>query len=301
MHRALRGRRLDMVPLLVKHGFDPKVVDMNVVFETWDTSTMEYFIDRGADLKTGEPLAVALCQKIRSALGIFKKYREQIPEIHEQANTALRRHCWEGNMKWVSLMLWAGADPHRPGPTEPCEKRRYESEELSALGLAALGEHFEVFDLKPIRERRAGEGCSGILKFFTHGRALSVLMRWLDEGMNPNDLPNGGSSVIQGCLEHMSQYSSYSEPALDSIRCIHLMAKRGAKWVPEKRSDIIDARASLRKMSADFTLEFVWIMSLYGGCSRENIHALLESPTMKSHLSGHFSRLSEMLSTWDPV
>src|SRR3954451_7815997 len=32
MNRALKARRLDMVQLLVEHGFDPKTVDMNEVF-----------------------------------------------------------------------------------------------------------------------------------------------------------------------------------------------------------------------------------------------------------------------------
>ena len=34
------------------------------------------------------------------------------PAVREQANIALRYHCKEGNVKWIALMLWAGADPY---------------------------------------------------------------------------------------------------------------------------------------------------------------------------------------------
>lgn len=43
--------------LLVKHGFDPKRVNMDSVFSTWDPEIMEYFVDRGANLESGMPLA----------------------------------------------------------------------------------------------------------------------------------------------------------------------------------------------------------------------------------------------------
>jgi hypothetical protein len=29
---------------------------------------------------------------------------------------ALRQFCCDGNLKWVSLLLWAGADPRSSGP-----------------------------------------------------------------------------------------------------------------------------------------------------------------------------------------
>jgi hypothetical protein len=29
---------------------------------------------------------------------------------------ALRQFCQEGNLKWVSLLIWAGANPRSSGP-----------------------------------------------------------------------------------------------------------------------------------------------------------------------------------------
>ena len=118
MNRALRARRFDIAQLLVDHGFDPKSVDMGEVFASWDPQIMSYFVGRGADIQTGNPFARAFCNRIRTALRVFKECRERRPEIQEQANIALRHHCKEGNLKWVSLMLWAGGDPYKPGTGE---------------------------------------------------------------------------------------------------------------------------------------------------------------------------------------
>jgi hypothetical protein len=42
---------------------------------------------------------------------------------------------------------------------------------------------------------------------------------------------------------------------------IHLLVSRGAKWIPRDRNDINDALRALLKMKADYTVEFIWIMS----------------------------------------
>ena len=67
MDQALQMRRFDIVQLLVEQGYDPRSVDMELVFNTWKPEVMEYFIDRGAEVEKGNPLAAALCSRIRTA------------------------------------------------------------------------------------------------------------------------------------------------------------------------------------------------------------------------------------------
>lgn len=93
---ALGNRRLDLIKLLVEHGVDARSVDMTWVFDSWDPAIMEYFIDQGADLETGYPLAGALCWKIRTALGVFKRHNNRFPSFQDQVNMALRHHCKGG-------------------------------------------------------------------------------------------------------------------------------------------------------------------------------------------------------------
>lgn len=146
---ALSKRRLDLVELFVDHGADIHQVSMNDVFDTWDNEIVEYFIQKGADLETDDPLAYALCSRIRPALGILKRHEARFPSFHEQVNIAFRYHCKEGNLKWVSLTLWAGADPYARGPDIPGDKPDPD-EDCSGLELAALYGHYEIFKLKNI-------------------------------------------------------------------------------------------------------------------------------------------------------
>jgi hypothetical protein len=76
---------------------------------------------------------------------------------------------------------------------------------------------------------------------------------------------------------------------------IHILAKHGAKWLPKERSEILDARRSLTKMSPDYTVEFIWIMSKYDACRREDLDELLRAPTLKSLVSKHAPRINELL------
>jgi hypothetical protein len=267
MNRTLRARRFDIVKLLVKHGFDPKSVDMNEVFASWDPDIMEYFIERGADVQRGNPFAGAFCERIRTALRPYKACCQRMPELQEQANIALRHHCKEGNVKWVSLMLWAGADPFKPGAESAGEELDAEDEGLSALGYAALYDHFEIFELKPIRSKLGtGEG-KDFIRYLDKGSGLEVLKRLLEKGLNPSDEANGGCSLIGHCLESMSWWwSSSAYPwerdtnkrnldtpqARDRIKAIHLLAKHGAKWMPaDNKRDIASARRSLLRMKPD--------------------------------------------------
>ena len=312
MNRALRAKRLDIVQLLVEHGFDPTTVDMNEVFSSWEPRIMEFFIDRGADVRSGLPLAAALCQRIRTAVGVYKRLRQQHPDLAEQGNIALRRHCREGNLKWVSLLLWAGADPYVPGNDEP-EELEDEREGLSALGFAALYEHYEIFDRKSIRASLPGPGRPDYLRYLVTQKGVNVLKRLLENGLAPNDQANGGCSTIQHCLERVcwwgSSYMDWSsrkdrprnKDAVQSreiLKALHLLARHGGKWIPTDKSEIESARRSLMQMTPDYTAEFIWIMSKYRSCERTVIEDLLRTSSIKAVILPVRSRVDELLQSF---
>jgi hypothetical protein len=239
-----------------------------------------------------------------------------MPELDEQANVALRHHCKEGDIKWVSLLLWAGADPLKPGSDEPGQELPDSYDGLSALGYAALYEHYEVFGLKPIRTRKMDACRIDYVACLYRGEGTEVLRRLLAGGYQPNDLENGGCSTIGRIIESLSwgtRWRATSDPwqlnlgrpkadyqaARDAIKAIHLLAKYGARWIPKDKAEIASARRSLLQMTADYTLEFVWIMSKYRSCDLAPVKDLLGTPTMKSHVADHRKRLAEFLASWD--
>jgi len=105
------------------------------------------------------------------------------------------------DLKWVSLMLFAGADPRTSGPSltydgdiddsDDCENR-------TALEAAAHAKDVRILKrLKPDKQRDDIDKL--LAEAGTFGREDSV--RYLLElGANPNNKQNGGSSALEGCL-----------------------------------------------------------------------------------------------------
>ncbi len=294
LDEALYKRRLDLVKLLVEHGADIHSVSMTTVFESWQPDIMKWFIEQGVDVETDNPLAYAFCERIRTALGIFKIYKDCFSSFQEQVNIALRYHCKEGNLKWVSLMLWAGADPYSKGPDSWNEDPDPENDQ-NALELAACYEHFDVFNLKKIRLDPTNSELKGILLGACCAKNSNFLEKLLKKGFKPGEYENSGTPLIQSLLTSMSWYfdinrwdiwssdrtskrNMENEESREKIKMIHMLTKHGAKWLPKDRSEIGEARRSLLKMKPDYTVEFIWIMSKYKASKREDIEELIRTP-----------------------
>jgi hypothetical protein len=84
----------------------------------------------------------------------------------------------------------------------------------------------------------------------------------------------------------------------DQLKAIHLLARHGAKWIPEDKYGLNSARKSLLYLKPEYTVEFVWIMAKYRACDRESVEALLRTPTMKAHTTAHRAKLSELVASW---
>jgi hypothetical protein len=244
---------------------------------------MEYFIEQGADVKAGYPLAEALCWKILTALGVPKRHKAHFPSFQDQVNMALRHHCKEGNLKWVSLLLWAGADLFAKGPDSPGQDPDPE-EDLCALEWAALYKHFYIFKLKKIKISPDHPLASDLLKNACRADKADLLVELLEQGFNPAVQKDHGSSLIQTCLQCLDWSFDFdwftrkrktkdidSSLSRETLKMIHILAKHGANWLPTDRYQIDDTRRSLLKMSVDYTIEFVWIMAKYGSCDRDTI------------------------------
>jgi hypothetical protein len=294
---ALEDRRLDLIELLVEFGADTNSFPMVLVLGKGDRKIIDFFIAQGGDLETENPLAAALCEHIYPILGVYKQYESQFPGLKEQANIALRHSCREGKLKWVSLMLWAGTDPYAKGPSSPDEDPDPESD-CCALELAAIYDHPEIFKLKPIRTSLSVSNAEDFFHWACRSAKADLLIDLLEKGFKPGELPDRGSSLIQGLLERLYinfDYRFYSErpkwnidgsDCRERIKMIHLLARNGAKWLPGEKEHFDQVRYSLRRLNPDYLLEFIWIMGGYQACSREVIKELIGTPNMKKLISG---------------
>jgi hypothetical protein len=304
---ALEKRRLDLIELLAYYGADPKSVPMYLVLERGDRRIIDFFIERGGDLETGFPLAQAFCKHMYQALGVFKQYEKRFPSFKEQINIALRYNCQEGHLKWVSLMLWAGADPYAKGPSSP-DENPYPEEECCALELAAMYNHLEVFKLKPIRLSLTPSRRLEPLQWACEAKTADLLKDLLVKGFDPKALPDSGSSLIQDLLQRLCLSYDYrpfydfkrpnqdidGSKAREKIKMIHLLARFGAKWQPSDE-DFTPARNSLKKMKLDYLLEFIWLMGGYQACSREAVERLIKAPNIKKLISEKKDLIKKLL------
>lgn len=151
---AVSSRRLDLVKLLLANGADIKVVPLADVLLTWEPKLIHFFLDHGADPLEGRPFAVAFGAKVRTALRPLVDYKRAHPELaaqlQEQLDCALRHFCGEGDLKWVSLLMWAGGDPRSRGPC--LEKEYTEDPECYTSGLeeACHSESLDVLESFPL-------------------------------------------------------------------------------------------------------------------------------------------------------
>ncbi|MBU0714218.1 MAG: ankyrin repeat domain-containing protein [Verrucomicrobia bacterium] len=300
LRHALESRHFEVAKLLVEYGADVKSIDMVTVFDTWQPEIMEYFIERGANVETGNPLATAFCWRIRTALKIFKQYKDRFPSFQEQANIALRHHCKEGNLKWVALMLWAGADPYSKGLDSP-EADPDPDYDKNALELAAFYEHFEVFKFKKIRLDAKHEHAHGLVRMACYNETAELLNHLLELGYPVNDQKNGGSSYIELLLNYMAWDSTRerrhldTEKAREKMKMLHLLVRHGAKWIPEDMASLNRTRRNLLCLIPDYTVELIWIIAKYGACDQSVIESLLKTPAIRAHVTLHSDRISQLV------
>jgi hypothetical protein len=125
----------------------------------------------------------------------------------------------------------------------------------------------------------------------------------LERRFNPHEREDGGCSAIQYCLRALN-FNRNLRPGswgdgngLDSassrncLKPIRVLAKHGAKWVWEGMDDINAARRSLLRMTPDYTIEFVWIMSKYQACSADCVQRPLSSGRISAHTAKRRKRL----------
>ncbi len=91
---AVENKRMDMVEVLVEHGARIQAIPFVEVLYTWDRPLMQFFLDRGAGVVTGNPFMMAFRENIQTPLRPFVDYKKVHPELEEslqiQVDRALR-------------------------------------------------------------------------------------------------------------------------------------------------------------------------------------------------------------------
>ena len=291
---AVSAHRLDLVELLLANGAEIKSIPLLDVLLTWDPKVIRFFLDRGADPIVDRPFAEAFGAKIRTALRPFLEYKQAHPEIagelQEQLNCALRHFCHEGDLKWVSLLIWAGGDPRSRGP---CLYQEYTEDPegyTSGIEQACHSESPDV--LKRLKPDATRDNLSELLYAAAISGKQAMLKYLLELGANPNDKANGGSSALDTALWRLSitRITPYASKDLKSrytasseLDCVRELLAHGAVWNPD--DNVTCLRRTLLEYEPELTIELLQMFRKHNACPAETVHRLLGTPRMKQHLA----------------
>lgn len=292
---AVSSRRMDLVELLVSYGADVRAVPLVEVLVTWEPKLMRFFLDNGADPTEGRPFAEAFREKIRTTLRVFVVYKQSHPELaarlQEQVDCALRYFCGQGDLKWVSLMMWVGGDPRSRGPN--LEKDYTEDPECYTSGLEEASYSGQVEVLKKLKPHPEHDNITELLRCAAICRRVETLAYLLELGANPNDKANGGSSALDSVLRSINFFSigAHASNRLSSeyevrrdLDAVGALLSHGAAWRPDAAYELNSLRRALLGCDPQVTIELLQVLRKHNACAAETVHKLLGTPRMREHL-----------------
>jgi len=85
LRRAIEDRKFELAKLLHAYGANPETVDVQTVIDCRDPPIIRWFVGRGLDLETGNPIAYAFRWGHRDFLGVYMDIRDHVPSASKLA------------------------------------------------------------------------------------------------------------------------------------------------------------------------------------------------------------------------
>lgn len=289
--RAVDRRNLDVVELLVQYGADPRAVDFETVLWSRHPGIMRWFVAHGLDLESDYGIARAFRAKHREFLGTYLSIRDQVPTAAKQAAMALRYHAADGNLKWVSLLLWAGADPRLPVPR--LDDSEVDEENLeSALATAVGRGQFEV--VKRIKIDPARDDMTALANsrcFWPNPNLLELLIKLGADVRKRRGAINSAFSAFEWSLDPYFRNHSRTE---DALRCIEILAANGARWRPKDSYNFSCLRRALAKIEVYEAIRHLQQIVKTGAIDQPVFQELMRTPRMKELLKQSYSGVMKL-------
>jgi hypothetical protein len=280
--RAVESRNLDLVEVLIQYGADPCTVDFDTVLWSRHPAIMRLFIARGLDLESNYAIARAFQDKHREFLGVYLSVRDQLPTAAKQAAMALRYHAAAGNLKWVSLLLWAGADPRLP-VAQLDDSEVDEDLQDSALATAVRFGQVEVvkrIKIDPVRDdvTALAQATSYI---WCNPNMIELLISLGADVRNQTGAINSAFSAFEWSLDPI--FRSYTRID-EALRCIEILAAHGARWRPVDGYQFSCLRRALVKVATYDAAQYLQRIIKAGAIEQSIFQELMRTPRMKDIL-----------------
>lgn len=285
---AINHKRADIIALLMDRG---ALVDSGLfswACSTGDPDTIRVFLERGADPINDFPFYQGFTCCLRPMLGIYKTYVEKFPELQIQADMALCHYAKEGNLRCVSLLLWAGARPDKEVPNAQEPEREYLDD--CALVVAAQAGHLPV--LKRMKPENYPDLLPSLVEACWHRNSKEVLEYLQKAGATMNLEGERGSQALEHVLWQLSWDVDPSSPfgaggssRIDAtIQRLEYLIEKGAKWIPNPEYGLRQSRRNFRKMEPEKILRLFVLFKQHQVVSDQFMEDLVNTAAMRAHL-----------------
>jgi len=281
---AVRRRNLGMVELLFKYGATLDLVSFHAVVATSHRNIILFFIERGADIHTGYPIAQGLIRQTRLFLGIYKSLIEKHPELQFQADIALRHFCKQGSLRGVALLLWLGANPRAKVPGDVDEKEEFWETPLMSAAWAGSPDVLRL--LKPTP---ATDDINALFHHGLHCLNLELIRYWLSLGADLNCVDESGQSSHCSVLFHLDWKLEFKRSwgtglgTYDAISFLLEWFSLGARWAPQNE-ELKIARKVLLQLSPFENHKLIKLLLAQQVMSEGEVTHLLDTPKLRKHL-----------------
>ena len=298
---AVWRRRLDIDELFFRFGAPVDLIPFSEVVETTDKDMVRFFIEKGADFKTGWPLAIGLKRAPKLFCGIYKRYVGAHPDLKFQAEIALQQLCAENKMRGVCLMLWLGADPRVAVPdfrySDECD-----DEELwiTSLRTAAWHGHLEI--VKKLEPSRELDDLNDLLYQSAYSRNVDLMACLIHCGADPNAAREEGQSLVAH-LFHLLDWSldpcfafrcSDDRWGSKTKKCLELLIENGLQWEPKDGREFTAIRKPLYRMTPNEMLKWLNLIRRFSKEPEAVLKRILGTPKMKATFREYQEQIKEL-------
>ena len=261
---------------------------------------IEYLLDHGLDLTMGNGLAnLFVYRRVKPLLGIFLNYREKFPEWEEQAAMALFEFIRKKDKKWISLMIWAKADPLLP----VCELSDipYDPEDdgwrWSAFELATHSGDMEIYRM--LKAKPSPDQATQLLFSIWEHPPPFVVADLLSAGAEVDTYTTEEGSLLHKALLSFARrwdWSTRGATPEEDAEMISWLIERKAKWrPPEGEREVNYLRRKLYTQEGRLVVKILRWLFEGNCCELSLLRELVDMPKMRGWIQEHDRELFDLL------